>query len=143
MVDSAKYTDDYTDVLDSITISSHFGNGIVGKQMEMVTKLIKARDGRSVNRDAFHVEVGGFDHHGNAKSNFNAQLLEINGAVEGFWSEMEAEGLTSDIVFIMSSEFGRTTTPNSGSGTDHGWAGKPVLLYYQIPSFCVFSLLCK
>ena len=123
MVDSRKYTDDYTDVLDSVTISSHFGNGDVGRQMEMVTKLIKARDGRGVNRDAFHVEVGAFDHHGNAKSNFNAQLLEINGAVEGFWSEMESEGLTSDIVFIMSSEFGRTTTPNSGGGTDHGWAG--------------------
>ena len=126
MVDSRKYTDDYTDVLDAVTVASSFGNGRVGRQLEMVTKLIKARVGRGVNRDAFHVEVGGFDHHANAKSNFNAQLLEINGAVEGFWSEMEAEGLTSDVIFIMSSEFGRTMTPNSGQGTDHAWGGKSV-----------------
>ena len=125
-VDSEQYTDAYTDVLDAVTVASSFGNGRVGRQLEMVTKVIKARVGRGVNRDAFHVEVGGFDHHANAKSNFNAQLLEINGAIEGFWSEMEAEGLTSDVVFVMSSEFGRTMTPNSGQGTDHAWGGKSV-----------------
>ena len=62
--------------------------------------------------------------------------MEINGAVEGFWTEMEAEGLTSDVVFIMSSEFGRTMTPNSGQGTDHAWGGKSVKCEARI--VCVF-----
>ena len=42
--------------------------------------------------------------------------------------ELKATGLWESTVILQFSEFGRTMAPNTGEGTDHGWAGNHFML---------------
>lgn len=130
----------------TLTHQNSFTNGL-GQSLGMIAKLIKAREDRGVNRDAFHVRVGGWDHHAGLKTNIEPKFLEVNAALDAFKKEMEALGLMDQITLVVTSEFARVSThtvvlgcgfnksltlvlvfhqtlsPNSGAGTDHAWGG--------------------
>jgi len=93
------------------------------RKLETVAKLIKVHNQRGTNRDVFFVELPAWDVHDDAKSRTSEKLIESTTAFSGFVKEMKAQGRWEDTVVIMLSEFGRSLTPNSSGGCDHGWGG--------------------
>ena len=51
----------------------------------------------------------------------------MNAALEAFVEELKTE-LWESTVVLQFSEFGRTLSPNTGDGTDHGWGGNHFML---------------
>ncbi len=101
------------------------GRGGIIEQMRTVARMIAARDERGVDRDAFYVSLGGFDSHADLVKNLRILLPEVNKAVASFRKEMEEQNMLDKVTFVQMSDFGRTITPNSGSGSDHGKYASP------------------
>jgi len=57
------------------------------------------------------------------KAGLSANFQRLNGALTAFVNEMKAQGVWNDVSLVLTSEFGRTFTANSGDGSDHGWGG--------------------
>ena len=59
------------------------------------------------------------------------KFAQMNSAISDFVKEMKSQNLWENVVLVTSSDFGRTITPNSAGGTDHG------LLFAQgsLPAF--------
>lgn len=93
----------------------------LGRQMEAVARLIKTKDVRGTDTDAFYVSLGGFDTHSNVKEDLAVLTLELDNAMEKFEMEMKKQNKWDNVVVVMVSEFARTLTPNSGQGSDHGY----------------------
>ena len=96
--------------------------GALAQQFEQVAKLIKSRNDLKMDRQAFYVQLGGFDTHSDNGPVVAAKLQEINQAITKFVAEMKRQKVWNDVVIVEVSEFGRTITSN-GAGTDHGWGG--------------------
>lgn len=98
----------------------------LSKQLEMVAKLIKARDkGQlAMARQVFYVQLNGFDTHSgqtaapNEASAHDKLLTEVNDAVQKFYTLLDTD--SAHVVTFTASEFGRKFNKN-GDGTDHGW----------------------
>lgn len=101
-------------------------NGELGLQLQQVATLIKARGELGHDRQAFYVDVHGFDTHSNNGFVLSQKFREINSALESFVKEMRLQGVWDDVVILQSSDFSRTITSN-GAGTDHGWGGHYML----------------
>lgn len=97
--------------------------GNLGDAFKMVAKLIRSHAARDVDRDAFYISYGGFDHHQNLKTSLDPRFETINGALDAFTQEMSAAGMIDQVTLVVTSEFARTLTPNSSQGTDHAWGG--------------------
>jgi len=97
-------------------------SNLAERELSQVAKFISTRVERKAERDFFFVSIGGWDMHKNMKDGLAQKFAEIDGALQGFVAEMEAQGVWKDVVLATSSEFGRTLDSNGG-GSDHGWAG--------------------
>ena len=67
--------------------------------------------------------MDGYDTHRDATDTHDLLFKELNLALTEFVAELKAIGAWDDVVIVQTSDFGRTLTGNSGSGTDHGWGG--------------------
>ena len=81
-----------------------------------------------MNRDSFAVSIGGFDTHFDLKSVLNERLTTIGSVLKGFRDELVSLQLWDGVTIVVTSEFGRTVTPNTSAGTDHGWGGHHIIL---------------
>lgn len=72
--------------------------------------------------------MGGFDTHIDLKSVLSAAFVDIGAALKGFRDELVSLGLWDGITIVISSEMGRTITPNTSAGTDHGWGGHHIVM---------------
>jgi uncharacterized protein (DUF1501 family) len=76
----------------------------------------------------FHVRIGGFDTHSNqgALAGRQASLLtQVSKDIKAFYDDMVALGVSSKVLIMTFSEFGRRVAENGGptnAGTDHGAA---------------------
>lgn len=104
----------------------------IGRQLRMVAKMSDSTDCRGADRDIFYIETGSYDHHANLKSGLDREFGRLNEALSAFVSEIKAKGKWDDYTIVVSSEFGRTLTPNSGKGTDHGWSGSSFIIGGQV-----------
>lgn len=48
---------------------------------------------------------------------------DLNEGLDEFMREMKAQGNEDNVVLVAISDFARTLTPNSSSGSDHAWGG--------------------
>lgn len=99
--------------------------GAIISQLKLVARLISIRNqrGKGINRDVFYCEHGGYDHHNALEENMGNKLPSLNDAITNFWAEIKAQGIENSVIVVQGSEFGRTITPNSNAGSDHGWGG--------------------
>lgn len=94
-------------------------NGLA-QQLQMVARLIVARDTLAVRRQVFFVTLGGFDTH-DGQNRTHAELMSrLSHALAYFDGVLGAMGLRDSVTAFTASDFGRTFTSN-GDGTDHGW----------------------
>jgi len=104
----------------------------MSKELLQVAKLIQTHGIRGVDRDLFFVEFGGWDHHSNMKNNIASKFEEFNNALQSFWKEMEHQENEDKVALVVTSDFGRTLSPNSQDGSDHGWGGNYFLMGGQV-----------
>ena len=53
-----------------------------------------------------------------------SQFQQLNGALTPFYEEMKAKGYWNNVTLVITSDFARTLTMNTGFGTDHAWGGQ-------------------
>ena len=97
------------------------------KRLSMVSKIMEARTALSMNRQIFFVERGGWDHHNELLTPQSDLFIELNEAIEIFWTAIKSMGLQNNVVLYTASDFGRTLTSN-GSGSDHAWGGNHFII---------------
>ena len=97
------------------------------KRLSMVSKIMEARTALSMDRQIFFVERGGWDHHNELLTPQSNLFIELNEAIEIFWTAIQAMGLQNNVVLYTASDFGRTLTSN-GSGSDHAWGGNHFII---------------
>ena len=97
------------------------------QRLSMVSKIMEARTALSMNRQIFFVERGGWDHHNELLTPQSDLFIELNEAIEIFWTAIQSMGLQNNVVLYTASDFGRTLTSN-GSGSDHAWGGNHFII---------------
>jgi uncharacterized protein (DUF1501 family) len=72
---------------------------------------------------AIGVGQGGFDTHGeqNDGGYHDSLLAEVGDAIGAFYADLQAHGLSQDVLILTISEFGRTPFENGARGSDHGY----------------------
>lgn len=112
------------DAIDTVVLMNSWNlDSYIKRTLHMVSKLIVARDARGVNRDAFYIRLGSYDHHSTMKPNLDPAFTQINAGLNAFKEEMISQGLLDKITLVLTSEFARTLSANGGEGTDHAWGG--------------------
>ncbi len=99
----------------------------LGNQLNMVARLIAARDRLGMKRQTFFVSMAGFDLHSGMATNHAPLLQELGDALGAFQAAMNNAGLGDAVTSFTASDFGRALTIN-GDGTDHGWGGHHVVM---------------
>jgi uncharacterized protein (DUF1501 family) len=126
-IDEAEF---FKSKIEQAPIGSHWGwdMGNLGYQFRMLSKLMKSRDVRGVDRDVFYTEFGGWDHHNGQVSGLQNKFRELNKSLDLLITELKLQGVWNDVTIVIASEFGRTLTPNSGGGSDHAWGGNYAII---------------
>lgn len=90
-------------------MKNQFPDSNLGKQLELVSKMIASKDCRGSNRDVFFVETGRFDHHFNLKSGLKTELETLNQGLKTFIDEIKSlpNNIWDDVAIVVSSDFGR------------------------------------
>ena len=133
------------DALQTTSLNTTFPDTNLGRQLKTVATMMKTKDARGVDRDVFYgkfptfiyfsltfnmhthtmtpiiVEQTGYDTHTNLNTNFDGLTERLNAAVDAFVTEMKDQNKWGSVTVVAVSEFARTLTTNSGSGSDHAW----------------------
>lgn len=104
----------------------------LGRGLKLISQLLKANVPVEVAALDWNI---GWDTHSNQIEVDSANPIVdpgkryhqrlVQGATDflTFYTDMQAEGMMSDIVVLVGSEFGRTAIENGSNGTDHGRGG--------------------
>jgi hypothetical protein len=92
----------------------HYGKGL-GEQMLLARRMCEAGVGFVT------IHFGGWDMHGNVAQGMNDLGPKLDQAVAAFLDDVQARGLSDDILLVITGEFGRTPRLNGSAGRDH-WA---------------------
>jgi uncharacterized protein (DUF1501 family) len=106
--------------LSGVTVNTVFPDSDLGRQLQMVAKLIGARSNLSMRRQIFFCSVGGYDTHGDQVPAHNDLLIELSQGMNAFYNATVELGVEQSVTTFTASDFGRTLTANGG-GSDHGW----------------------
>jgi len=98
-------------------------NTVLTQKFQTLAKMIQTHQARGVDRDTFNIEFGDFDHHSDLKEGLETKLSEVNRNLKRLVNQLKSDGVWNNVVILITSEFGRTLTPNSNNGSDHGWGG--------------------
>jgi uncharacterized protein (DUF1501 family) len=95
-------------------------NNSLSDQLQVVAKLIAARNNLGVKRQVFFVSLGGFDNH-TGLTKYHPGLMQLVGdAMSSFYKATVDLGVSEQVTSFTASDFGRTLLSNS-DGSDHGW----------------------
>lgn len=114
--------------LDTTVLDTRFSGNDLAVMLEMICRLQQTKTIRGADRDLFFTEFGGWDTHGEMKPQIGLLFRYLNDALTSLVTQLKAQGTWDDTVIVVSSEFGRTLTPNGNAGTDHAWGGNYFLL---------------
>lgn len=126
----------------SIEQSTFFGNAIanitpftvnfsdsnLSQQLKMVAKAIRGQADLGLNRQTFFINVRGWDMHKDLKSIQANLLTTLSEALGEFYAALEEMNMTDNVTTFTISDFGRSLSPNSSSGTDHAWGGNQIVM---------------
>lgn len=99
----------------------------LGSQLNMIAKLIAARNNLSMKRQIFFCSVGGYDTHGDQLAGQANLFTELSQALNAFYAATVELGVASQVTTFTASDFGRTY-PTNGTGSDHGWGSHQLVL---------------
>ena len=96
-------------------------------QLQMVAKMIAARNSLGAKRQVFFVSLGGFDLHDFLPDQHPGLLSNVSNALSSFYDATVELGIADSVTSFTASDFGRTLTSN-GDGSDHGWGSHHFVL---------------
>ncbi len=114
-------------------------------QLQIVARMIAARNVLGAKRQVFFVSIGGFDLHDFLVAQHPGLLANVGGAMKTFYDATVELGVANQVTTFTGSDFGRTLSSN-GDGSDHGWgshhfvmggAVKGQRFYGQLPAMAV------
>jgi uncharacterized protein (DUF1501 family) len=108
------------DIINSSTVSVSFPDWSIGPQLQMVAKLIAAREQLGLKRQIFFVMDQGYDAHDNLLSDHDVLMNGFDLSIAAFVRALESLNVSNNVTTFTASEFGRTLSYN-GKGTDHAW----------------------
>lgn len=108
--------------LSGVNLSTTFPQTGLGRQLQMVARMIAARNGLGQRRQMFFVQQGGYDFHDNLLADQSNKLRELGDAMAAFYQATAALGVANQVTTFTASDFGRGLQHN-GRGSDHGWGG--------------------
>ena len=129
--ESVRQNDRLREVLGEVDLNDQYPDSWLGQQLATVSSILQMRDEFGQDRQFFYVETGGWDTHLNQPQEDQTLVPGLNAGLNAFVTLSKTQGIWDDIVVLVGSEFGRTFTPNSASGTDHGWGGKNSKFYFE------------
>jgi uncharacterized protein (DUF1501 family) len=92
------------------------------RSLASVLPVFKAE---GLKRQVFLVQWGSFDTHTNQRggdaNTQDMQFVSLGKALRAFDDANVANGLDSNVVTLVMTEFGRTVRPGSGGGSEHAW----------------------
>jgi uncharacterized protein (DUF1501 family) len=109
--------------LSSTELENEFPDTDYGSKLKAVASLIASHTQRGTDRDVFYARMGGWDNHQYLKDNLSRNFKDLNGALTSFYKEMNSLGYWDKVTLVITSDFARTLTSNSGEGSDHAWGG--------------------
>ena len=113
-----------TAALQPITLATSFrpavGNNNLASQLQIVARMIAARQPLGARRQVFMVSMGGFDLHDNLMNNQGGLMGQLDFAMDAFYRATIELGIADKVTTFTASDFGRTLQSN-GDGSDHGW----------------------
>jgi uncharacterized protein (DUF1501 family) len=101
-------------------LTTVFPASSLASQLNMVAKIIAARDALGMRRQLFFCAVSGYDTHGDQLTAHANLLTELSQGMSAFYNATVELGVAPDVATFTASDFGRTF-PTNGSGSDHGW----------------------
>ena len=108
-------------------LSTVFPTGNLGQQLQMVARMIGARQALQARRQVFFVSIGGFDLHDFLLTQHPGLLTQIAEGLAAFHAATKELGVASQVTAFTASDFGRTLSSN-GDGSDHGWGSHHFIL---------------
>lgn len=106
--------------LSGVTAGATFPQTGLGRQLQMVARMIAARSALGQRRQMFFVQQGGYDFHDNLLSDQGDKLRELGDAMAAFYQATATLGVANQVTTFTASDFGRAQQHN-GRGSDHGW----------------------
>ena len=110
------------------TLVNAFPDTDYASKLKAVATLIASHDQRGTDRDVYFLMMSGWDHHSGMKTGMAQNFAQLNAALSAFSDEMKAQGLWDGVSLVITSDFSRTLTANSGEGSDHAWGGHYFLM---------------
>jgi len=108
-------------------ITTVFPVSSLASQLNMVAKIISARNALGMQRQLFFCAVQGYDTHGDQLTAHANLLTELSQGMNAFYNATAELGVASEVTTFTASDFGRTF-PTNGSGSDHGWGSHQFVL---------------
>ena len=94
----------------------------LAQQLQIVARVIGARQTLGMSRQFFYVSLYGFDTHDRQNTRHAKLLRQLDEALVYFDQTLNGMGVGNSVTTFTASDFGRTFVSN-GDGTDHGWGG--------------------
>jgi len=113
--------------LSGVTAGAAFPQTGLGRQLQMVARMIAARSALGQRRQMFFVQQGGYDFHDNLLTDQGARLRELGDAMAAFYQATAALGAANQVTTFTASDFGRALQHN-GRGSDHGWGAHHLVM---------------
>ena len=119
----------FTDIANATTGATAISGNLrsFAANLNMVARVIQARNVFGQTRQIFFVQLGGWDHHDNINTQMTSMLPGLSKALSAFYNATVQLGVKNDVVTFTASDFARTLTPNP-SGTDHAWGGNQLIM---------------
>lgn len=103
------------------------GKNSLAEQLQVVARLIAARQPLGAKRQVFMVSMGGYDTHDALIINHANLMAQLDFAIDAFYKATVELGVADKVTTFTASDFGRTLQSN-GDGSDHGWGSHQFIL---------------
>jgi uncharacterized protein (DUF1501 family) len=91
-------------------------------QLNLVARMIAARNSLGHKRQIYFVSIGGWDFHSKLLEDQSRRLSYLGAALEAFYNTTVTLNIHNNVTTFTASDFGRAVLAN-GDGSDHGWGG--------------------
>lgn len=108
-------------------LNSRFANERFSQDLQLVARIIAARDDLGARRQIFYVHFDGWDHHHNLREAQAILLPMLGRGLSAFRDALVEMDVFDDVTTFTVSEFGRALDA-SGCGADHGWGGHHMVM---------------
>ena len=120
-------------------LATTFPDSDLGESLNMVARMIQARDDLGVNNQMFFIITGGWDTHSDQLNTHPALLANLSACLAAFNDATIELGIAEKVTAFTASDFGRTLTSN-GDGTDHAWGSNQLVLGGSVAGQSIYGL---